>query len=58
MELKEILNFQNFLLAGLAGISWRFFTWKMSSMCKDIENLERMILEHLLKQDRCTKDKK
>ena len=58
MEFKEIVNFQNFLIAGLAGVAWRFFTWKMATMCKDIENLERMILELLLKQDRCTKDKK
>jgi len=57
MELKEILNFQNFLIAGLAGVAWRFFTWKMATMCKDIENLEKMILTHLLNQKDCSKER-
>ena len=57
MDFKEIVNFQNFLIAGLAAVAWRFFTWKMATMCKDIENLEKMILTHLLNQKDCSKEK-
>jgi hypothetical protein len=57
MEFKEIINFQNFLIAGLAGITWTLFTGKMKNMCDDIEKLEKMILTHLLKKEDCSKKK-
>jgi len=53
MELKDILNFQNFLIVGLAGVAWTLFIGKISSMCKDIENLEKTVMTHLLKQKDC-----
>jgi hypothetical protein len=57
MELKEILNFQNFLIVGLAGVAWTLFISKISNMCKDIENLEKTVMSHLLNGKVCDEKK-
>ena len=57
MELKDILNFQNFLIVGLAGVAWTLFIGKISSMCKDIENLEKTVMTPEFKAH-CPDDKK
>lgn len=52
MELKDIITFQNGLLVGLAGVSWKMFFWKLDNMCKRIHSIEKTMIDHLIKSNR------